>query len=118
YRCPLAACRRTCNLACAAALERIVAAHAAELAAVVVEPLIQCAGGMITAPPGYLRRVRECCDRHGVLLIADEIATGFGRTGRMFACQHEDVSADLMCIGKGLTNGYLPVAATLTTDRI
>lgn len=118
YRCPLGACRQTCGLACVGELEKTVAAHAGELAAVVVEPLIQCAGGMITAPAGYLRRVRECCDRHGVLLIADEIATGFGRTGRMFACEHENVAPDLMCIGKGLTNGYLPVAATLATDRV
>lgn len=69
-------------------------------------------------PPGYLRRVRELCDEHGVLLICDEVATGFGRTGRMFACQHEDVTPDLLCVGKGLTGGYLPLAATLTTERI
>jgi adenosylmethionine-8-amino-7-oxononanoate aminotransferase len=73
---------------------------------------------MLMQPPGFLRRVRQLCDQHGVLLICDEVATGFGRTGRMFACQHEGVSPDLMCVGKGLTGGYLPLAATLTTERI
>ena len=73
---------------------------------------------MLVQPRGYLRAVRELCDRHGVLLICDEVATGFGRTGRMFACDHEDVVPDLMCVGKGLTGGYLPLAATLTSERI
>src|SRR5213078_2707765 len=73
---------------------------------------------MLVHPPGYLRAVRELCDRHGTLLICDEVATGFGRTGRMFACEHEDVAPDLMCVAKGLTGGYLPLAATLTTERV
>jgi adenosylmethionine-8-amino-7-oxononanoate aminotransferase len=73
---------------------------------------------MLVQPPGYIRRVRELCDAHDVLLICDEVATGFGRTGRMFACEHEDVSPDLMCIGKGLTGGYLPLAATLSSERV
>jgi adenosylmethionine-8-amino-7-oxononanoate aminotransferase len=73
---------------------------------------------MLMQPRGYLRAVRELCDRHGVLLICDEVATGFGRTGRMFACDHEDVSPDLLCVGKGLTGGYLPLAATLASERI
>ena len=84
----------------------------------IIEPLVQGAAGMLMQPDGYLRRVRELCDEHGVLLICDEVATGFGRTGRMFACEHEDVAPDLMCVGKGLTGGYLPLAATLTTERI
>ncbi len=84
----------------------------------IVEPLVQGAAGMLMQPDGYLRRVRELCDAHGVLLICDEVATGFGRTGTMFACEHEDVSPDLMCVGKGLTGGYLPLAATLATERI
>jgi adenosylmethionine-8-amino-7-oxononanoate aminotransferase len=73
---------------------------------------------MLMQPDGYLRRVRELCDAHGVLLICDEVATGFGRTGRMFACEHEQVTPDLLCVGKGLTGGYLPLAATLASERI
>ena len=83
----------------------------------IVEPLVQGAAGMLVHPPGYLRAVRELCDRHGVLLICDEVATGFGRTGTMFACEQEGVAPDLLCLAKGLTGGYLPLAATLTTER-
>ena len=92
--------------------------HEEEIAAVIVEPLVQGAAGMLVHPPGYLRAVRELCDRHGVLLICDEVATGFGRTGTMFACEQERVAPDLLCLAKGLTGGYLPLAATLTTERI
>jgi adenosylmethionine---8-amino-7-oxononanoate aminotransferase len=99
-------------------LERLLAEHGATIAAVIVEPLVQGAAGMLIAPDGYLRRVREACDAHGVLLICDEVATGFGRTGRMFACEHEDVAPDVLCVGKGLTGGYLPLAATVTTERV
>jgi adenosylmethionine-8-amino-7-oxononanoate aminotransferase len=99
-------------------MERLLSEHAGEVAAVIVEPLVQGAAGMIVHPEGYLRRVRELCDRFGVLLVCDEVATGFGRTGRMFACQHEDVAPDLMCVAKGITGGYMPLAATLTTERI
>src|SRR5690349_21645282 len=99
-------------------MERLLSEHEGEIAAVIVEPLVQGAAGMIVHPEGYLRAVRELCDRHGVLLICDEVATGFGRTGRMFACQHEDVAPDLMCVAKGITGGYLPLAATLSTERI
>jgi adenosylmethionine-8-amino-7-oxononanoate aminotransferase len=88
------------------------------IAAVIVEPLVQGAAGMLMQPDGYLRRVRELCDEHGVLLICDEVATGLGRTGAMFACDHEGVTPDLLCLGKGLTGGYLPLAATLATERI
>ena len=95
-----------------------MAAHHRELAAVILEPVMQGAAGMIPQPPGYLARVREVTRRHGVLLIADEVAVGFGRTGRMFACQHEQVSPDLMCLAKGITGGYLPLAATLASDEI
>ncbi len=102
----------------AADMERVLAAHADEVAAVIVEPLVQGAAGMIVHPPGYLRAVRELCDRHGVLLIVDEVATGFGRTGTMFACEQEDVAPDLMCLAKGITGGYLPLAATLTTEAV
>jgi adenosylmethionine-8-amino-7-oxononanoate aminotransferase len=92
--------------------------HGSSVAAVIVEPLVQGAAGMLMQPDGYLRQVRELCDLHGVLLICDEVATGFGRTGAMFACDHEGVTPDLMCVGKGLTGGYLPLAATLTSERI
>jgi adenosylmethionine-8-amino-7-oxononanoate aminotransferase len=102
----------------AADMERLLAEHGREVAAVILEPLVQGAAGMLVHPPGYLRAVRELCDRHGTLLICDEVATGFGRTGRMFACEHEQVAPDLMCLAKGITGGYLPLAATLTTERL
>jgi adenosylmethionine-8-amino-7-oxononanoate aminotransferase len=101
-----------------AGMERLLADHPGEVAAVMMEPLVQGAAGMLVHPPGYLRGVRELCDRHGALLILDEVATGFGRTGRMFACEHEDVAPDLLCLAKGITGGYLPLAATLTTERV
>ncbi|HZI90694.1 MAG TPA: adenosylmethionine--8-amino-7-oxononanoate transaminase [Thermoleophilaceae bacterium] len=99
-------------------MERLFAAHGGEIAAVIMEPLVQGAAGMLVHPPGYLRAVRALCDRHGALLICDEVATGFGRTGRMFACEHEDVAPDLLCLAKGITGGYLPLAATLATEEI
>jgi adenosylmethionine-8-amino-7-oxononanoate aminotransferase len=102
----------------AADLERLLEGHGGEVAAVIVEPLVQGAAGMLVHPPGYLRAVRELCDRHAVLLICDEVATGFGRTGRMFACEHEDVAPDLLCLAKGITGGYMPLAATLATEAI
>jgi adenosylmethionine-8-amino-7-oxononanoate aminotransferase len=100
------------------ALGDVLAAHHEEIAAVVLEPLVQAAAGMIVAPEGYLRRVREHCDRFGVPLIADEVATGFGRTGRMFACEHEGVAPDFLVVGKGITGGYLPLSAVLTTAEV
>ena len=99
-------------------MERILNEHGHEIAAVIMEPLVQGAAGMLVHPEGYLRDVRELCDRHGVLLICDEVATGFGRTGKMFACEHEGVTPDLLCVAKGLTGGYMPLAATLATERI
>ena len=98
--------------------ERTLGLHSEQVAAVVVEPLVQGAAGIRVQPPGYLRRVREVCDRHDVLLVCDEVATGLGRTGTMFACEQERVAPDLLCPGKGLTAGYLPLAATLTTERV
>jgi len=102
----------------AEALAEMLDLHSEDVAAVIVEPLVQGAAGILVQPPGYLRRVRELCDAHGVLLICDEVATGFGRTGTMFACEQEQVAPDFLCLGKGLTNGYLPLAATLTSERI
>lgn len=102
----------------AAGLEKLLREQDGQVAAVIMEPLIQGAAGMLLSPPGFLTRVRELCDRYGVLLIVDEVATGFGRTGRMFACEHENVSPDLLCVAKGLTGGYLPLAATLATEAV
>ena len=102
----------------AADLEQVLTANGDEVAAVVVEPLVQGAAGILIQPPGYLRAARELCDRFGALLVCDEVATGFGRTGTMFACEQEGVAPDLMCLAKGITGGYLPLAATLTTEQI
>jgi len=118
YRCPMGLAHPDCGLACAVDLGRLMGEHKGELAGLVIEPLVMGAAGMITQPHGYLKKVREHCDTHGVLMIADEVATGFGRTGSMFACSQECVSPDILCLAKGITGGYLPLAATLTTARI
>jgi adenosylmethionine-8-amino-7-oxononanoate aminotransferase len=118
YRCPYGLEEKTCRIHCLESLEKILDAHGHEVAGVVVEPLLQAAAGMLRLPDGWLRRVRELCDRHGTLLIADEVATGFGRTGKMFACEHEGVTPDLLAIAKGMTAGFLPLGATLATEAI
>lgn len=118
YRCRFGQEKETCNRECFTALGKVFAEHDGELIAFVVEPMVQCAGGFIVHPEGYLAEARRLCDEYGVLLIADEVATGFGRTGKMFACQHENVTPDLMAVAKGLSGGYLPLAATLTTEEI
>ena len=118
YRCQLGMEYPSCEMACAREMERIIERHSQEVCAVILEPLVQGAGGMLTAKPGYLARVSEACRKHDVLLILDEVAVGVGRTGRFFACEHEDVSPDFLCIAKGITGGYLPLAATITTDRV
>jgi adenosylmethionine-8-amino-7-oxononanoate transaminase len=107
-----------CLSHCLKALEKILKKRSGEIVAIVVEPLVQGAAGMIMAPSGYLSGVRKLATRYRVLLIADEVATGFGRTGKMFACEHEGVVPDIMALAKGITAGYLPLAATLATDTI
>ncbi|TSK08121.1 MAG: adenosylmethionine--8-amino-7-oxononanoate transaminase [Geobacter sp.] len=120
YRCPLSPegdCTK-CGLLCLKELERLMEEHAHELAGLVIEPSVQGAGGMIVQPPGFVKGVRELCDRFDVLMIADEVAVGFGRTGAMFACGKEGVTPDIMAISKGISAGYLPLAATLTTRKV
>ncbi|MCC7083694.1 MAG: adenosylmethionine--8-amino-7-oxononanoate transaminase [Pirellulales bacterium] len=99
-------------------LQHVLKKNHHRVAAMVVEPLVQCAAGMVTHPLGYLHGVRQLCTKYDVLLIADEVAVGFGRTGMMFACEHEKVTPDFLCLAKGITGGYMPLAATLTTDEI
>lgn len=119
YRCELGCDGpQTCGLKCLDELERLLEQHGQSCAAVVIEPMLQGAGGMIVQPSGFLRRVRDLCSRFGVLMIADEVATGFGRTGRMFACQHEDVVPDIMALSKGIAAGYLPLAVTAVTEEV
>ncbi len=118
YRCPMGLSRSSCGMACAGKVEEVMAKSNGEIAAMIVEPLVQGAAGMITAPEGYQKKVRELCTRYNILLIADEVAVGFGRTGKMFACEHEEVVPDLMCLAKGITGGYLPLAVTMATDEV
>ena len=118
YRCPLGAPPDECADVCGDALEALIRDRGHEVAALVLEPLVQGAAGMIVYPESYLRRARALCDEHDILLIADEVATGFGRTGSMFACERAEISPDLMAVAKGLTGGYLPLAATLTTEKV
>jgi adenosylmethionine-8-amino-7-oxononanoate aminotransferase len=118
YRLPPGATRATACEYYLGQLAQTLEARGEEIAAVVIEPLMQAAAGMIAHPEGFLRGVRELTQRHDVLLIADEVAVGFGRTGTLFACTQEAVTPDLLCLGKGLTGGYLPMAATLATDEI
>jgi len=103
---------------CLTKLEEILRHRAGNIAAVCIEPIVQGAGGIIVQPAGFLAGVQKLCRQYDVLLIADEVAVGFGRTGKLFACEHENVSPDLMCVGKGITGGYLPLAATLATQQI
>jgi adenosylmethionine-8-amino-7-oxononanoate aminotransferase len=118
YRCHLHKSYPSCQFACLEEVERVIAKHADELAAVVMEALVQGAAGILVYPPGYTRAVWEIAKRHQVLFIVDEVATGFGKTGKMFACEHEGIEPDLMALGKGITGGYLPLAATLATEEI
>jgi adenosylmethionine-8-amino-7-oxononanoate transaminase len=118
YRCPYGLERPSCGMACADRMEEAVRSLAGRLAAFTAEPLVQGAAGMLMMPEGYLARLRKVTAQCGVLLICDEVATGFGRTGMLFACNQEGVSPDLMAVAKGLTGGYLPLAATFATEEI
>ena len=118
YRCPVGLKRETCQIECAQQLETLLAERGEKIAAVIVEPILQGAGGMIVHPVEFLQKVRALCTKHDVLLIADEVLTGFGRTGKMFACDLAGVTPDLMCLSKGITGGFLPMGVTLCTDRV
>src|SRR5262250_1447069 len=118
YRCPVGLKRETCHIECVEQLETLLAERGGKIAAVIVEPLLQGAGGMIVHPAEFLQKVRALCTQHDVLLIADEVLTGFGRTGNMFACDIAGVVPDLMCLSKGITGGVLPMGVTLCTDRV
>ncbi len=118
YRCEAGLSYPGCKFACLERMEDILRENSSGIAAVIIEPLVQAAGGMIVSPAGYLKGVRDLCTKYNALMIADEVATGFGRTGKMFACEHEDVVPDIMCLSKGITGGYLPLAATIATDEI
>lgn len=118
YRCPCGREKNSCSIDCLGEMEKALARGAGEISAVILEPVLMGAGGMIVYPPEYLRGARELTLKYGVHLIADEVATGFGRTGRMFACEHAGITPDLMCLSKGITSGYLPMSATLATEEI
>ena len=118
YRCPLNLSHDTCELACTEQVKQIMEKHSEEIAAFIMEPEVIAAGGIISVPRGYLKKIKQLCDEYNILLILDEVAVGFGRTGTMFACEHENVSPDFMCLSKGITGGYIPLAATITTDEI
>ncbi|MCZ6778398.1 MAG: adenosylmethionine--8-amino-7-oxononanoate transaminase [Acidobacteria bacterium] len=116
--CPVGLERRTCSIDCLTRLRELLEKDSSRIAALLLEPMVQAAGGMIITPPEFLRGVADLCREHDVLLIADEVMTGFGRTGKMFAVEHAGVEPDLMCVAKGLTGGVLPLAATLATEEI
>ncbi|HME11888.1 MAG TPA: adenosylmethionine--8-amino-7-oxononanoate transaminase [Candidatus Acidoferrum sp.] len=118
YRCPVGLKRESCHIQCVQQLETLLGERKEQIAAVIVEPLLQAAGGMIVHPVEFLQRVRKLCSEHGVLLIADEVLTGFGRTGKMFACDLAGVVPDLMCLSKGITGGFMAMGVTLCTEEV
>ena len=118
YRCPVGLKRETCHIECVQKLEDLLAERGDKIATVIVEPLLQGVGGMIVHPVEFLQKIRALCTRHDVFLIADEVLTGFGRTGKMFACELANVVPDIMCLSKGITGGFLAMGATLCTDRV
>jgi adenosylmethionine---8-amino-7-oxononanoate aminotransferase len=118
HRCPVGLKRESCHIECVQQLERLLEERGEQIAAVIVEPLLQGAGGMIVHPVEFLQSVRALCSKYDVLLILDEVLTGFGRTGKMFACDLANVVPDLMCVSKGITGGFLAMGVTLCTDRV
>jgi adenosylmethionine-8-amino-7-oxononanoate transaminase len=119
YRCSeTKKCDPSDNAKCILELKKIIQNNHKKIAGLIIEPMIQAAAGMLTMPKGYMKAVRSLCTKYNILLICDEVATGFGRTGKMFACEHEKISPDIMCLAKGITGGYLPLAATLVTQKI
>lgn len=118
YRCPVGKKRESCSIECIQQLEALLQQRGEQIAAVIVEPLLQAAGGMILHPVEFLQKIRALCTKHNVLLIADEVLTGFGRTGKMFACSLANIEPDLMCVSKGITGGFLAMGVTLCTDKV
>lgn len=118
FRCPFQENPGSCQAQCIQFVEEELSQHHEEITAIIIEPLIQAAAGMKMYPPLYLKRLRELCTKYGVHFIADEIAVGFGRTGTLFACEQAGIAPDFMCLSKGLTGGYLPLSAVLTTDDV
>lgn len=118
YRCASDKTYPSCNFECIAQVEELMKTHAHEIAAFVIEPLVQGAAGILVHPAGYLSKIRELCDKYNIIMIADEVAVGFGKTGKMFACEHENVKPDIMTLAKGITGGYMPLAATLVSEKI
>ncbi len=118
YRCPVGLKRESCRVECLNQLEELLRQRSEQIAAVIIEPLLQGAGGMIVHPVEFLQKIRALCTRHDVLLIADEVLTGFGRTGKMFACDLANVAPDLMCVSKGITGGFMTMGVTFCTDRV
>jgi len=118
YRCPVGKNKDSCNIECIKSLEKILKENSSQIAALILEPLIMAAGGMIIYPVRFLRKAASLAKKYNVHLMLDEVATGFGRTAKMFACEHAQVSPDFMCLSKGITSGTLPLAVTLTTDKI
>ena len=118
YRCPYEQNRDCCHTECFEHAKKAFERYGEECCGIIVEPLLQGSAGMRMYPPQYLRKLRELCDQYHIVFIADEIATGFGRTGKMFACDHAEIRPDILCVSKGLTGGYMPMALTITTEEI
>lgn len=118
YRCKFNKCRENCSAECFDSMEKAIKEHKDELCAIIIEPMVQGAAGMKMYSPIYLKKLRKACDENNIHIIADEIAVGFGRTGKMFACEHAGISPDLMCLSKGISSGYMPMSVVMTSDEI